>query len=121
MTPEEIRQTLWRTLDKLDELYGDRANAEELLRSEREAHRQEMANLNAEIAAKDRKLAENEARIAALEKELAQSKAANVDANLPSSPPSSRQCGAAGPTTRTCCLRQSISMLDKTKLRNINF
>ncbi len=81
MNPEEIRQTLWRTLDKLDELYGDRNNAEELLRSEREAHRQEMANLNAEMAAKDRKLEEKEARIAALEKELAQSKAANVDAN----------------------------------------
>ncbi len=81
MTPEEIRQTLWRTLDKLDELYGDRNNAEELLRSEREAHKQEMDNLTAEMAAKDRKLAENEARIAALEKELAQSKAANVDAN----------------------------------------
>ncbi len=90
MTPEEIRQTLWRTLDKLDELYGDRNNAEELLRSEREAHKQEMDNLNAEMAAKDRKLAEKEARIAALEKELAQSKAANVDANLSSSPHSSR-------------------------------
>lgn len=81
-TPEEIRQTLWRTLDKLDELYRDRNNAEELLRSEREAHRQEMDNLNAEMAAKDRKLAEKEARIAALEKELAQSKAANVDTNM---------------------------------------
>ncbi len=115
MTPEEIRQTLWRTLDKLDELYGDRANAEELLRSEREAHKQEMYNLNAEMAAKDRKLAEKEARIAALEKELARSMAVK----LHSSPPSSRQCAAAGPTTRTSCLLPSISMLDKTKLRNI--
>ncbi len=117
MNPEEIRQTLWRTLDKLDELYGDRNNAEELLRSEREAHRQEMANLNAEIAAKDKKLAENEARIAALEKELARSKAANQ----PSSHLSSRQCATAGPTTRTSCLLPSISMLDKSKLINIKF
>ncbi len=80
MTPEEIRQTLWRTLNKLDDLYGDRTNAEELLRSEREAHKQEMDNLNAEMSAKDRELAEKEARKAAIEKELAQSKAANVDA-----------------------------------------
>ncbi len=117
MNPEEIRQALWRTLDKLDELYWSRDNVEELLRSEREAHRLEMANLNAEIAAKDMKLAENEARIAALEKELAQSKAANQ----PSSHPSSRPCAAAGPTTRTSCLLPSISMLDKSMLINIKF
>ncbi len=91
MTPKEIRQTLWRTLDKLDELYGDGNNVEELLRSAREGHKQESDNLNAEIAAKDRKLAENEARIAALEKELAQSKAVNQH----SSPHSSRQGAAA--------------------------
>ncbi len=81
MTPEEIRQTLWRTLDKLDELYGDRTSYEELLRSEREAHKQEVENLNAEMSSKDKKLAEKNARIAALEKELAQAKAANADAN----------------------------------------
>ena len=28
MTPEEIRETLFRTLDKLDELYGDRSTTE---------------------------------------------------------------------------------------------
>ena len=28
MTPEEIRETLFRTLDKLDELYGDRSACE---------------------------------------------------------------------------------------------
>lgn len=88
MTPEEIRETLFRTLDKLDELYGDRTNAEELLRSEREAHDLEVSRLRAEMASKerslaekDREIAENNVRIAALEKELEQSKAANVDAN----------------------------------------
>lgn len=87
MTPEEIRETLFRTLDKLDELYGDRSSYEEVRRKEREAHDLEVSNLKAEMASKDRSLAEKDSaiaekdvRIAALEKELAESKAANVDA-----------------------------------------
>lgn len=85
MTPEEIRETLFRTLDKLDELYGDRSSYEEVLRKEREAHVLEVSNLREEMASKvaekDRSLAEKDARISALEKELAESKAANIDAN----------------------------------------
>ena len=81
MTPEEIRETLFRTLDKLDELYGDRSSHEELLRKEREAHDLEVSSLKAEMAAKERKLAEKDVRIAALEKELAESKAAKTDAD----------------------------------------
>lgn len=50
MTPEEIRETLFRTLDKLDELYGDRNSHEELLRKEREAHDLEVSNLKEEMA-----------------------------------------------------------------------
>lgn len=85
MTTEEIRETLFRTLDKLDELYGDRSSYEEVLRKEREAHVLEVSNLREEMASKvaekDRSLAEKDARISALEKELAESKAANIDAN----------------------------------------
>ena len=86
MTPEEIRETLFRTLDKLDELYGDRSAYEEVLRKEREAQGLELSILKAEMASKERSLAEKERslaekddRIAALEKELAESKAAKVD------------------------------------------
>ncbi len=88
MSPEEIIETLFRTLDKLDEQYGDRTSYEELLRKEREAHDLEVANLKAEMASKERSLAEKDREIAqgmirieALEKELAESKAANADAN----------------------------------------
>ena len=88
MTPEEIRETLFRTLDKLDELYGDRSAAEELLRREREAHAQEVVNLRSELSSKDRILAEKERtlaekdnRIASLEKALAESEAARTDAD----------------------------------------
>ena len=58
MTHEEIRETLFRTLDKLDELYGDRSTAEEMLRRERGAHAQEVVNLRSEISSKYRILAE---------------------------------------------------------------
>ncbi len=88
MSPEEIIETLFRTLDKLDEQYGDRTSYEELLRKEREAHDLEVANLKAEMASKERSLAEKDREIAqgmirieALEKELAESNAANADAN----------------------------------------
>lgn len=85
MTPEEIKETLYRTLDKLDELYGDRTSYEELLRKEREAHELEVSNLKKEMAANEKNLtdtiSEKNVRIAALEKELAQSKVATVDAN----------------------------------------
>lgn len=81
MTPEEIRETLFRTLDKLDELYGDKTNVEELLRKEREAHERDIANIRNEIAAKDRALAVKDSEIARLKKELAESKASNTDAN----------------------------------------
>ena len=84
MTPEEIRQTLFRTLDKLDELYADRSNFEELLRNERQAHELEVSSLREEMASKDRRIAEKDTRIAALEKELAQTKAAKTDARTPS-------------------------------------
>ena len=65
MTPEQIRETLYRTLDRLDNMYGERSSREEVLRKEREAHALEMSNLKEEMASKDR-------RIAALEKELAE-------------------------------------------------
>lgn len=81
MTPEEIRETLFRTLDKLDELYGDRNSHEELLRKEREAHDLEVSNLKEEMASKERQLSEKDVRIAALEKELKASKAAAEDAS----------------------------------------
>ncbi len=81
MSPEEIRETLYRTLDKLDELYGDRTSYEELLRREREAHDLEVSTLKAEMASKERQLSESKTRIESLEKELAESKAANADAN----------------------------------------
>ncbi len=81
MSPEEIRETLYRTLDKLNDLYGDRNSYEELLRKEREAHELEVSNLKEEMASKERLLSESKTRIASLEKELEQSKAANVDAN----------------------------------------
>ena len=81
MTPEEIIETLFRTLDKLDELYGDRSTAEELLRREREAHAQEVVNLRSELSSKDRILAEKDNRIASLEKALAESEAAGTDAD----------------------------------------
>ena len=88
MTPEEIRETLFRTLDKLDEPYGDRSTAEELLSREREAHAQEVVNLRSELSSKDRILAEKDRclaekdnRIASLEKALAESEAARTDAD----------------------------------------
>ena len=88
MTPEEIRETLFRTLDKLDELYGDRSHVEEMMRREREAHAREVVNLRSELAAKDRILTEKERcltekdnRIASLEKELADSKTARANAD----------------------------------------
>ena len=95
MTPEAIRETLFRTLDKLDELYGDRSTAEEMLRREREAHAQEVVNLRSELSSKDRilaekdrcltekerSLAEKDNRIVSLEKALAESEAARTDAD----------------------------------------
>ena len=88
MTPEEIRETLFRTLDKLDELYGDRAGYEEQLRKEREAHEREMANAKADLAEKDRRLAdkdkaiaERDKRIGELEKELSDCRASKTDAD----------------------------------------
>ena len=95
MTPEEIRETLLRMLDKLDELYGDRSHADSIMRRERDAHAREVVNLRSEIAAKDRILTEKERcltekdrcliekdnRIASLEKELAESKTARANAD----------------------------------------
>ena len=79
MTPEEIRETLFHTLDKLDELNGNRSTAEELLRTEREAHTLEESNLKATMASKDRILiekdkclSEKDNCIASLEKTLAE-------------------------------------------------
>lgn len=86
MTPEEIRETLFRTLDRLDDLYGDKSNTEDLLRWEREAHEREMANFRAEMEARDKSLAEKERAlvekdcvIAELERRLAESEASRTD------------------------------------------
>ena len=95
MTPEEIRETRFRTLDKLDELYGDRSTTEEMLCREREAYAHEVVNLRSELSSKDRiladkdrcltekerSLAEKDNRIASLEKALAESEAVRTDAD----------------------------------------
>lgn len=73
MTPEEIRETLFRALDKLDAMHADKTSSEELHRKEREAHALEVSTLKREMASKDE-------LIESLKKELAASKAANVDA-----------------------------------------
>jgi len=43
MSPKEIRETLFRTLDKLDEIKGDKTDMEQLLRAERNAHERDIA------------------------------------------------------------------------------
>lgn len=71
---------MFRTLDKLDELYCDRNGYEALLRKEREAHDLEVYTLKDEMAAKKSNLSEKGYQDSSVGEELKASKAVEDDA-----------------------------------------
>lgn len=74
MTPEEIRENLFRTLDRLDALCADKTNVESLPHKERETHELEMANViarhKADLVSKDKEIADRDKVIADRDKEI---------------------------------------------------
>lgn len=88
MTPEEIRETLFRTLDMVDRQWQEKQASKETCDKEREEHKLEVALLKNQLdlkdkalTEKDKALSESNRRIAELEKALAEKTAENVDAN----------------------------------------
>lgn len=75
MTPEEIRENLFRTLDRLDALCADKTNVESLPHKERETHELEMANViarhKADLVSKDKEIADRDKEIADRDKVIA--------------------------------------------------